>query len=121
MKNILMILLCVSLGSAAQLSLKRGMNAVGGLPTDPSQIPAWFIQAFSNVFVDVGFLLYLIASLFWIVILSRVPVSWAYPMVSIAYVVVVILSKFLLKEDVSAVRFAGTLVICAGVVLVSRS
>jgi len=120
-KNILMILLCVVLGSAGQLSLKHGMGSVGRFAPDASQMLGTFVRAFSNGFVLVGFVLYGLSSLIWMVILSRVPLSYAYPMIAIGYVVVVILSKVLFKEDVNAVRFAGTLVICAGVVLVSRS
>lgn len=120
MKNFLMIVLCVFLGSAGQLSLKHGMGAVGRFGGD-TQLLAAFGRAFSNPFVVVGFLCYGLSSLIWMVILSRVPLSWAYPMISMGYVIVVVLSRVLLKEDVSAVRFAGTLVICAGVVLVSRS
>jgi multidrug transporter EmrE-like cation transporter len=120
-KNFLMIVFCVLLGSTAQLSLKHGMGTVGKLPTDVASIPAWFIKAFSNIYVDVGFALYLIASLFWMVILSRVQLSWAYPLVSMGYVIVVVLSRVIFHEPVSLARFAGTLVICAGVILVSRS
>jgi multidrug transporter EmrE-like cation transporter len=120
-KNFSMILLCVLLGSAGQLLLKHGMAGVGRFTADPSQALGLFVRAFTNLSVVGGFLLYGLSSLIWIVILSRVPLSFAYPMISIGYVIVVVLSKVLFKEDVSAVRVAGTLVICAGVVLVSRS
>lgn len=121
MKNFLMILFCVLLGSTAQLSLKHGMDAVGRFSPEGSQLVGSFVRAFSNGYVIVGFLLYGIASLMWMVILSRVPLSFAYPMISMGYVIVVVLSKYLFHEEVSPVRFAGTLVICVGVILVSRS
>lgn len=122
MKNILMILFCVLLGSAGQLSLKHGLTAVGRFGgTDPAHIAGQFVRAFMNPFVLGGFLLYGISSLVWMMIISRVPLSLAYPMISIGYVVVVVLSRVLFHEHVSAMRFAGTLVICAGVVLISRS
>ena len=120
MKNFLMILLCVFLGSAGQLSLKHGMTAVGRLGGDSPLLGA-FTKAFSNPFVVGGFFCYGISSLIWMVILSRVPLSWAYPLVSMGYIIVVVLSRVLLEEDVSAIRLVGTLVICAGVILVSRS
>lgn len=120
MKNFLMIVLCVFLGSAGQLSLKHGMGAVGRFGGD-TQLLAAFGRAFSNPFVVGGFLCYGLSSLIWMVILSRVPLSWAYPLVSMGYIIVVVLSGVLLKEHVSPIRFAGTLVICAGVILVSRS
>jgi uncharacterized membrane protein len=119
-KNFLMILLCVFLGSAGQLSLKHGMTSVGRFGGN-TQLVDGFVRAFSNPFVAGGFLCYGLSSLIWMVILSRGPLSWAYPMISMGYVIVVILSRVLLKEDVSAIRVVGTLVICAGVILVSRS
>lgn len=120
MKNFLMILLCVFLGSAGQLALKHGMNSVGRFGGDTPLIDA-FIRAFKSPFVVGGFLCYGLSSLIWLIILSRVPLSWAYPMIAMGYVVVVILSRVLLNEHVSATRLVGTLVICAGVILVSRS
>jgi drug/metabolite transporter (DMT)-like permease len=101
--------------------MKHGMNKVGRIGEGPTNLVTTFVRVFSNPFVDIGFILYLVASLVWIVILSRVPLSFAYPMVSLAYVVVVVLSKFLFHEDVGMMRLAGTFVICCGVFLISRS
>jgi drug/metabolite transporter (DMT)-like permease len=120
-KHFLMILVCVLLGSAGQLALKHGMTAVGRFSAETHQLLPTFVRAFSNPWVIAGFTCYGLSSLMWMVVVSRVPLSLAYPMISMGYVIVVIMSRFLLNEEVSALRFAGTLVICAGVVLVSRS
>ena len=57
----------------------------------------------------------------WIVALSRVEVSIAYPMLSIGYVVNALLAWWLFGEDVNAQRWLGIGVIVVGVVLVARS
>ncbi len=114
-----MILLCVFLQSVGQLSLKYGMGSTG--PITSSHTTRKVAVSFLNPFVLLGFFLFGATSLLWIVVLSRVEVSWAFPMVSLGYVVVLIASRFLLGEDVGRVRFLGTLVICLGVVLVSRT
>ncbi len=119
MKNLLMILFCVTLGAIGQLTLKHGMNSVGKITQ--TQVVAKVIGSFSNPYVVAGFILYGLSALVWMIVLSRVEVSWAYPMVSFSYVVVVVASRFLFNEDVDLVRILGTLVICAGVFLVSRS
>jgi multidrug transporter EmrE-like cation transporter len=56
-----------------------------------------------------------------LVILSREELSYAYPMVSLGYLVVVIASFYLFKENVTLLRFAGLLMICLGVSVVARS
>jgi drug/metabolite transporter (DMT)-like permease len=116
-----MILFCVMLGSIAQLSLKHGLTTVGRFSADTSHLVGQFVKAFMNPFVITGFLLYGLSSLVWMFIISRVPLSLAYPMIAIGYVIVVLMSRVVLNEAVTPLRFAGTLVICAGVILVSRS
>ncbi len=57
----------------------------------------------------------------WTVVLSKLDLSLAYPMVSMSYVLVVFLSWLILKEPVNVMRIAGLVVICGGVLLISRS
>ena len=59
--------------------------------------------------------------LLWIKVLSKVELSYAYPMVSLGYVLVMIFSYFLFKENITPLRIAGVLFIILGVVLVARS
>jgi len=57
----------------------------------------------------------------WLVVLSRVDVSIAYPMVSLGYIITVILGKVLFNETVTAQRMLGVAIICLGVLIVARS
>ena len=68
-----------------------------------------------------AFAVYGISALVWMIVLSRVNLSYAYPMVSLGYVFVVILSRYLFGESVTMLRLAGTLVIGVGVILISQS
>jgi multidrug transporter EmrE-like cation transporter len=86
-----------------------------------NQIVPQFIRAFLNPYVFMGFAFYFLSSLFWMVVLSKVELSVAYPMLSLGYAFVLIASWFLFNEPVSAVRWLGVLVIMAGVTLISRS
>lgn len=86
-----------------------------------SQIIFQMIKIMLNPFVFLGFICYALASVVWIVTLSRVPLSFAYPMLSINYVGILIASKMLFGEDVNMVRWIGVFIICTGVFLVGRS
>lgn len=100
----------VLLNASAQLLLKAGTNAMPlgpGLALEPHVLG--------------GLACYAISVVVWIVGLSRVPVSIAYPMLSIGYVVNAIAAWQLLGESLSLLRLAGIGVIIAGVFMVARS
>ena len=61
------------------------------------------------------------SAILWVVVLSNVEVSMAYPMVSLGYVMVVIVSWLFLGESVGWLRTGGLLLIIGGVVMISRS
>ncbi len=120
-KNLMLILGAVFLGVVGQLSMKQGMGQVVMRLGGVGDVVSSLIRALSQPFVTAGVALYAISALVWLIVLSRVELSFAYPMVSIGYIAVVILSRLIFHEQVSAVRIAGTVVICLGVVLISRS
>ncbi len=128
MKNYLLIIFSVVLGVAGQLSLKYGVGIASNVSSsrivqslDPRVIWSFLQTAASNKFVILGFLFYLISAASWLVILSRVDLSLAYPLISIGYIVIVVLSKYIFNEPVTSMRIAGTLLVCAGVFLLLRS
>ena len=99
--------------------MKKGMMIFGTFPA--SQLLFKIIPMILNPWVFLGFVCFGLSSLFWLVVLSRLPLSLVYPMVSFAYVLVALLSMFFFKESVTLVRWAGIFVIVAGVILISRS
>lgn len=114
-----LILICISLGIVGQLSLKHGINQVG-LITFNKFVPM-VIKAFLNPYVLSGFILYGTSSILWLVVISRVPLSFAYPLVSISYIVIVFFSWFLFKENVTLIRWLGVFLISLGVSLIAQS
>ena len=117
----LLLLVAIGMSTTGELLLKRGMNMVGVLHLNPEQFFPLLLKAFSNVYVLAGFALIFGGSIFWLAVLSRVDLSWAYPMLSLGYVLVVLESWILLNEPVTPLRILGVLVICLGVFIVSRS
>lgn len=68
-----------------------------------------------------GLFLYGVSFLLWVKVLTKLELSYAYPLVSIGYILVMACSYFLFKENLSLYRLLGTLLIIAGVVVVARS
>jgi multidrug transporter EmrE-like cation transporter len=120
-KNVLLIVICVALGVAGQLLLKYGMSSTGERVDEVRDVVPRLLQAATNPAVIGGFFLYGLSAALWLVVLTRVELSLAYPMLSLGYVIVVILSRVLFHEHVTWGRFLGTLVVCFGVFLIART
>jgi multidrug transporter EmrE-like cation transporter len=116
-----MILLGVLLNAAAQLALKAGMNRVGQFDFALASVVPIGWQIGTNPFVFLGLVCYVVSVGVWLLVLSRVEVSLAYPMLSIGYVVNALIAWRFLGEDLSATKIAGIAVICFGVWLLSRA
>jgi len=117
-----LILTGVGLNAAAQLLLKVAArplaqfsdfgaqtlrDSLGILGTSP---PFW-----------AGMVCYATSVCVWLAALSKAPVSTAYPMLSLGYIVVAVISTLWLGETLSPAKVMGIALICLGVVLVSRS
>lgn len=121
MKQIFLLLITVGLNVAGQYLMKQGMGQVGVIGGSLPVMANSLTKAFLNPFVLGGVGAYGFSSIFWLILLSRVPLSYAYPALSLGYVAVTIVSAFLLNETVSPLRWLSVAVICVGVVLLSRS
>lgn len=117
----LLVLAGVLLNAVAQLLLKAGANAVGHFEfTAANAIPVGLKLATQPPIVG-GLACYVVSVVVWIMALSRVEVSIAYPMLSLGYVVNAVAAHYLFGEAVSPMRVAGIFVIIVGVVMVARS
>jgi drug/metabolite transporter (DMT)-like permease len=110
--------LCLILGVLAQLSLKKGVNQANAKRGKGLMA---LVNMFLNVFVIFGFLFYGLSSFSWIVALSKLDLSYAYPIVSFSYVLVALASVMFLGEKVSKKRWMSIALITVGVVLVGLS
>jgi multidrug transporter EmrE-like cation transporter len=116
-----LILTGVLLNAAAQLLLKAGTNAVGQFEFSAANVlPVGLKLAFEPHIVG-GIACYVVSLVVWILGLSRVEVSVAYPMLSIGYVINAVAAWYLFGESITAVRMAGIGFIVVGVFLVARS
>jgi len=111
----------VLLNAAAQLLLKAGTNATGVITLTRDNWLSTFLGMATEGHFVAGIALYAISVVVWILGLSRVPVSIAYPMLSLGYVVNAIAAHYLFGEAVTLARWLGIGFIIAGVWLVARS
>lgn len=116
-----LILSGVLLNALAQLLLKAGTQKIGSIELGTSPLVATVIQVMSQPAIWAGLACYVLSVGIWIVALSRVEVSVAYPLLSIGYVVNAFAAWYLFGESLSAMRLSGIAVIIVGVVLVSRT
>jgi drug/metabolite transporter (DMT)-like permease len=116
---LLMIAMCLTV--TGELLFKTGMNRHGELNVSLSTLIPTAIKLFTSPFVLGGFVFVFSGALFWLAVLSRWPLSLAYPLLSISYIIGIVASVLLLKEKVSPLQIAGVFVIILGVFLVSRS
>lgn len=115
------LLIGIVFSVTGELLLKRGMDLVGVLDLSPSAIVPMLFKTFTNPFILGGFVLLFTGSIFWLAVISRIPLSVAYPMLSLSYVAAVFLSALLFGEQLSFLRVGGVLVIMTGVVFVGLS
>jgi multidrug transporter EmrE-like cation transporter len=117
-----LILTGVGLNAAAQLLLKvatRGLAHFADFGMSTLLQAVWILAR--SVPFWLGMLCYGTSVCVWLAALSKAPVSTAYPMLSLGYIVVAAVSVLWLGETLSLTKIVGIALICGGVVLVSRS
>jgi len=110
----------VILNAGAQLLLKAGTNALGVITLTPDNWFQTFWRMATQSHFVIGVACYMVSLVVWIMGLSRVPVSVAYPMLSLGYVINAVAAHYLFGEAVSATRWLGIGFIVLGVWLVAR-
>lgn len=116
-----LVLFGVLLNAAAQLLLKAGTNAIGHFAFDKTNILPVGWQLATEPHILGGLTCYVVSVVVWIMALSRVEVSIAYPMLSIGYVVNAAAAYYLFGEAVTPMRLIGIGIIILGVYIVARS
>ena len=119
MPTLVLILIAAVINTTAQLCLKAGADRLKSVSW--THLGSLLLQFSVNPYLILGGLCYVTSVTVWIVVLSRVPVSFAYPMSSIAYVTTAIAAVILFNESLSLTKIIGILVIIFGVYLITRT
>ena len=119
--NFSLIFIGVMLNAAAQILMKAGTNAIGHFEFSLSNVIPVGWKLATEWHIVTALFCYGISVVVWILALSRVPVSIAFPMLSMAYVVNAVAAKYLLGEDFNVTKLVGMGVIIIGVIIISRA
>lgn len=117
--NFGLILIGVLINAGAQLLIKAGTTALGTL-VSPSGPFATVFRIVFQPYIFAGLVSYVVSVAIWIVVLSKVPVSVAYPMLSIGYVVNAIAGYYLFGESLNWSKLIGIGIIIIGVYMIAR-
>lgn len=117
----LLIFTPIIIAAVGQIILKIGMNQIGAANFEKTALLNFFLKIVATPMVLFGLFLYGLSAALWLMVLSREKLSFVYPMVAFSYVVTVILSMLILKEEIPWLRWVGLGVICLGIFLIAKS
>ena len=122
LKTIVIMMLAVTAGTVGDILLAKGMKQLGDLSTmNLRGILEIAIRAMTDWKIVVGTAMLAIFFFLWLAVLSWEDLSVALPMQALNYVLVAILAKYYLHEQVSPLRWAGIILVCIGVMMITKS
>lgn len=116
-----MILSSVLLNAFAQVFLRKSMMSFANTEFSLDTIKIWLPQLVTSIYLWSGILCYGVSIVVWLYVLAKTEVSYAYPFLSIGYIITAIAGYALFNENLSLLRIFGIFVICIGVILIYRS
>jgi len=121
-KTLSLLTIAILLVSIGDMLLAHGMKKIGAVTScSPSDLLKMGVQIFSNPSIIIGIIFLAGFFFLWLAILSWCDLSFVLPLTALSYVLTAVLSIIFLGETVSPLRWAGTILICVGVALVTKS
>lgn len=122
LKIILLIVFIDMLESVYEFFFKKGMNVIGEFTYRGFNPALHYVgDVVSNPWIMIGLVIIIIETVLWIAVLSKIDLSLAFPLASSSYVFILLVSAFILHEQVSVNRVIGTVLIMIGIVIVTKS
>lgn len=122
LKTSALAIFSVLMAAGGQLLLRDGMQRVGYVGAPQLSKPLQLIFHIAKTpQVLVGLTLFVISAASWLIVLSRAPLSFAYPFAGLTYVVTALFGKYVLGEPVPGLRWLGIVLIITGIVMVGRT
>jgi len=121
-KTVIIMLLAVTAGTVGDILLAKGMKQLGDLSTmNLRGILEVAYRALTEWKIVVGTAMLALFFFLWLAVLSWEDLSVALPMQALNYVLVAILAKYLLHEQISPLRWAGITMVCIGVIMITKA
>ena len=121
LKTYLMIMIMIIFGPLGNVLLGMGMKHLSHGSSTAAGIPSLIAAGIGSGIVWLGIASLLAFFVANILVLSWADYSFVQPAASLAYVVVAVMSRFILHETVTPLRWAGVAVICIGVTVIGRT
>jgi drug/metabolite transporter (DMT)-like permease len=122
LKTVVVMLLAVTAGTIGDILLAKGMKELGDLSAmNLRGILNVTFQALTSPKLVFGTMMLAVFFFLWLAVLSWEDLSVALPMQALNYVLVAFLSQYFLGEMVTPLRWAGTVLVCVGVMMITRS
>ena len=113
-------IISVILGAFGQILVKIGAKNLK-LDFSLDHLLVSLGEIIRNIPVMSGMFLYCISFIIWVKVLSKTELSYAYPFVSLGYLLIMVFSFFVFKENITYSRIIGTLFVIIGVIFIARS
>ncbi len=110
-RSVLLVFFCTLIGAAAQVLLKLGANSIA---------KATPVQIITNPSLFVGYALYGISTMLLVLALRKGQLSLLYPVISLTYVWVTLLSMLVFKETLTLAKGAGLAIVIIGVGILGK-
>ncbi len=122
MKTLFLIFISIAIGIGGQFCLKHGvMESSGRIELNSaSQVFQQVLMIFKNPYIWFGLCLYALGAITWMLVLSRADISYAYPMLGLAYVIAVFIAWAFKGEPVTSIRWMGVIMISIGVMVIGN-
>lgn len=112
----------ITMGAFGGILMKLGADNIGQVEINSlTQLLSYLFKLLTNPLSLGGITLYFFSAVVWSYLLTKLDISFVQPILALTYVVTPILAILILHEHVSALRWAGILIIIVGVFVVSRS
>ncbi len=116
-----LLLLVILFNTSANLLLKKGSSSIN-FPSSftSTEITSLLFQAVTNVFIVSGLIIFATGFFLWVLVLNKIQVSIAVPMMSMSYILITLVAFFFLSEPITITKAIGITLIILGVFFISR-
>jgi drug/metabolite transporter (DMT)-like permease len=115
------ILLTLLFTVYGQLVLKWQMGQAGSMPEGGIDKVLFLLQQFLNPWIISGLFAAFLASLAWMAAMTRFELNYAYPFMSLAFVIVMLFSVLFLNESLTLQNVLGTVMVVSGLIVIARA
>ena len=114
------VLMTISFTAIGQLLFKWHLNQVGPMPSTPGGVLVFLFQQLFSAPIILGFFSAFVAALTWMAALTKFQLNFIYPFMSLCFPLTMILSGFLLGEELNLSKIVGTAVVLLGLFILTR-